>query len=640
MRRLALLAATALGATGCADARRPTAPSVVLAPADAATASDAVDAGPPLATDLRLELAALAARRRAELDALVPEPPSSTTDHLAALAFCPRPTAAELAALRARVSAWIDRAAPSERQREDSIGSFAAGCAEAAGVVVDVQADLYDRGARDRFAAGVRRHGHWWTLRVGAGSIDVIAHVRGIARDDFMEWSWIQTSATLVLADLDGDGLLEPLLVRDAHEGGATSETTLSVAVVAGVRDVGHHAGSIGLARWQPPPGEGVVVVALAGSAGSRTIFRCVDAAPTWHACPASALAERHDRALEAIRVLNGGLPHGTPDRELVEHLLAVLDIPADQRAALVARSPIAPVSVLGRRLLVDRVATRWTRTAAEQAAILRATEDAVAHRMREALGETPCPPGRDREPDRATATIGRWITARERRPASIALGHSCVGPRGAYWLATWRHPRGTSPVERQALFFIAAGRPRPLLESTVPLHDDDSGLSPAGDGAIDAKYSRAGDTITALVASPGATLTAVVDGAITGTRTVGNSPALVWTWRDPSVEVEMHADMLARTGPDPITYWRATRSGVEVATSFVRPVLRDSPTATDPLGQILETSERHAEAELEAAYLQDDRLSNPDYRADILAALTLLGASTELLDRLRASGP
>lgn len=31
---------------------------------------------------------------------------------------------------------------------------------------------------------------------------------------------------------------------------------------------------------------------------------------------------------------------------------------------------------------------------------------------------------------------------------------------------------------------------------------------------------------------------------------------------------------------------------------------------------------------------------AHPDYRADILAELTLLGASTELLDRLRASGP
>lgn len=629
MRRLALLAGSIVGAASCADARRPTLPPTATTP------TAAIDAGPPLPTDLRPELASLAARRRAELDALVPEPPTSTVDHLAALSPCTRPTAVELATLRARVSAWIDRTAPTERQREDSIGTFAAGCTEPAGIVVDVQADLYDRRARDPFAAGVRRHGHWWTLRVGTTSIDVIADVRGTASVDFMEWSSIQTSETLVLADLDRDGAVEPLIVRDAHEGGGEANVTLSIGGVSGVRVVGHHPGSIELARRQPPSGDGVVVVKLAGNGPRRAIFRCVDDAPTWHACPASLLGERHDRALDATRVLNGGLPHGTPDRDLVDRLLSLLDVPADQRAALVARSPVAPVSVLGRRLLVDLVQTRWTRTADEQAASLTAAETTLAHRLREAHHETPCLAATEREHDRAFAAIERWITARERRPDALVLGRSCVGPRGAYWLATWRRTRGAW-IERQAFFFVSARGTRVLLDTTVPLQDDVDGPSPAGDGMLDAKYSQAGESITALVASPGNTLTAVVDGVITGRRTGGNSASLVWTWRDRAVEVEMHADMLARTGPDPIIYWRATRAGVEIATTFAQPVLRRAPTASDPLGQILETSERLAEAELEVAYIQDDRLSNPDYRADILEALTLVGAPRELLARVR----
>jgi hypothetical protein len=190
-------------------------PVVVAAePIDAGVAVDAAWApDPALVSELHL----VAKQRLEELHGerpdhdVEPVPGRDDVDErllIPALRSCPRPSMDERAEITRRVEAWIRRRHPRARRVDGEIGNVSFGCVEAGGIVVDAQADL---------ETGRSRVGRWWTLRVTPTKIAVIEETSGCASVDCMEWSDVASVQTFVLADLDGDGTRDPIILRDRH---------------------------------------------------------------------------------------------------------------------------------------------------------------------------------------------------------------------------------------------------------------------------------------------------------------------------------------------------------------------------------------------------------------------------------------
>ncbi len=349
-------------------------------PSGGAIASSGDDAGAidaAIDPQLRGDLEALA---RARLAALVAEAPPLEDDGVAipAIGPCARLDPAAGAKVAAEVARWIARTHPGHRIVMDT-PDVVLGCADPAGVIVDAHADLAGRG---------RRTGWWWTLRVRGAAIEVLAAASGLAVEDYTdEWDLHTTQRTLVIADLDGDGTREPLIGKNVHEGNAPASYTLFASSMAGAIPIGSHDGDVGIATL--PSTEPGVVVALAGN-DDRELYRCVTGPVPWSICPAAERARRHADARAAAQALVAAAT--PPDRDELDRMLALLDVPDAARAALVARTRPTTAREAIEDFVAARQDARRARTAVEQQAAADAVADRLARALRGALGEAYCP--------------------------------------------------------------------------------------------------------------------------------------------------------------------------------------------------------------------------------------------------------
>lgn len=312
-------------------------PAVVAAVEVDAAAVDAtaIDAPPPPDPTLVAELRALGIRRGDELRAEVPaEATPLDEDDIAALGPCTRPTAAQRAAIATRVRAWILRTNPRAlRDREEQQQTLRFGCVERAGMVVDVEAQLeLKRG----------RVGRSWTLRVAPARTAVIADA-GCAAVDCAERTDAATVATMVLADLDGDRRLDPVITRDHYD-----DEPPSYDVLVGSRVVGRFEGGVVLAELQPlaaspPAGERAVVLALETGHDGEVVYRCATTAAAWGNCAAAVRAARRDAAILAADELARNMYALLDDHDELADALDALDVPAADRARFLAAAAPTP---------------------------------------------------------------------------------------------------------------------------------------------------------------------------------------------------------------------------------------------------------------------------------------------------------
>src|SRR5262249_54561710 len=159
------------------------------------------------------------------------------------------------------------------------------------------------------------------------------------------------------MVDLDHDGTLDPIVAKDEHEGGARPNFTIFAGPGRPLHAVGSNDGDVALARVQPAAIDGIVVVALRTSATPRTLYRCVGGGATWTSCPAAARAQRLDDALAAADALVDHPAQLLADREQLGDLLALLDVPAARKAALLGQADASSASQLIARYLRARAA-------------------------------------------------------------------------------------------------------------------------------------------------------------------------------------------------------------------------------------------------------------------------------------------
>jgi hypothetical protein len=255
---------------------------------------------------------------------------------------------------------------------------------------------------------------------------------------------------------------------------------------------------------------------------------------------------------------------------------------------------------------------------------------------LRDALGDAACPAPKAAAQRAALATLGRWISRRERGSRPPELAAACVGPHGAYWFVRWSRGWPDTPVERAGLFFVAGRDVRLLVDGAAELEGSEDGYIPSDDGAdLAVKLSRRGDAIAGLVSVRHGELVAVWDGAVSGRRP---GPArLDWNLEEARVYEAMTADSLARSTDrgDLITYWHAGPDGPTAVATFASPTPGSPPIARAGAAALLEAIERRRVAD---RWLEPIPAIDATNRADALAVLRILDASPALLAHAEAA--
>ena len=302
------------------DANNGTPAPVVSAPVDGRAAGADAPAEPePISTRLH----DLADQDIARLRVAYPD--RAQDGQIAVVGACVRPDAENTAALTTAIAAWLKKTRPAIAFVAPTV---VVGCVEPSGTIVDVQAD-------------VGHEGYWWTLRIAKTVTTVIDSGRGRAYADGMEGVPETSTKTLVLADLDRDGRLDVVTVRNDREGGdfgGTSIARLHLSSRAEPLALGTHDGWIELAHVQPS-NPATVVLELPGRMPDRMSGHavCVTATNAWHDCAAAEVAGKVERQLAAAQDLADLAFARTLDPAAIEATLAALDTPAAERARLMA---------------------------------------------------------------------------------------------------------------------------------------------------------------------------------------------------------------------------------------------------------------------------------------------------------------
>lgn len=312
----------------------PTAATPHGAPSIPATTPAAVAPVPkPSAKD---QLIALGKRKLAELTKANPESPD-TAGLIPALGTCVRPTDEQRATLLTTASAWITQAEP---RYAVGVPTMTVGCVEKTGIVVDLQADLTPRGTKPSGGKGAT--GFWWTLRIDGAKLTTLDRVTGPALESWMEWVQERSLSTVVLADLDKDGLLDVVSARVSHEGGSMLENyDVSVFPTAkpGKLSQGESSSvAIRPTRPQPVLAAGTVVLALEGKESHDAT--CVTAARGWSRCPAVADVLKTEAAIQAATYLSSLEDRNMQDRDALVESLDGLEVPAAEQAAILPPAP------------------------------------------------------------------------------------------------------------------------------------------------------------------------------------------------------------------------------------------------------------------------------------------------------------
>ncbi|MCE9576646.1 MAG: hypothetical protein K8W52_26095 [Deltaproteobacteria bacterium] len=627
MRRLAaVLGAVVLGCGGRAISPGSGAP--IGGVASAVDAALPAPSPPLIGADVKARLAELAHRA---VGSQAPAPPDAgsgdeASAEIPAFGPCTRPTAGEQAALRTRITAWSTRPAPGMRAAGD-LGPLAFGCMDHGAIIVD--ASRVVRGG----LLGV-----WWVLRVTPGAITIVDRMEGDPPDQWGEWAAENTVRTLALVDLDGDGTLDPVRRRTRHEGGSVHADHELVIGDAPGTVVGGANSDLGLAADQPPPGEHTLLVYAARHPTSDPPpvpqLRCVTTAATWSRCPLADAGQRAaDRAAAAELAINE--PDVLlADPGLLDEQLAVLGVPAAERAPLLAYATpgtSAFATAIAKAIRTLNTA-RAARTNSEQAAVDDGARAALGGALRAALGEPACPAPTAAQATAARVAVARWIRGHERKADAIVVAPTCAAGGASSAIARWTRDTADGMGTLRAGLFHMKGA---AVALTVDATGDDDG--PGSEAQLAAKLSAVGPTLVALVETD--KLIAVVDGVVTGTHArPADVSALTWTAGTADGTIAMTTDPLARTlDGDTATYWHATTAGVVAVATLARVPPSAPMSATDVLGALLERSERLAAAhDLLAG--PPVGLPPPAERAELLAAAKLLGAPPALLDAAAAA--
>lgn len=635
---------------------RPNPDGSLSPPADTATADAITPAQLEAQATLAQDLVTLGERRLRELEALAPK--AEPSQELLAFGPCTRPDEAQIAALTKRIKTWI----VPERRDVSRLGNVQvdvrAGCVEGNGVTALVQWDHVPSGnpAREQAASS----GHWWLLSVRPGAIKVLDEVHGMAKADWMEWANEESLEVVALVDIDHDGVRDAVTLARRHEGGSLfSDNALRVASERGVDDVGSHFGSVGLARLQPDADAGTVVItaSIESFEAGGVQYRCVDGGATWSECPAAERARRFDLALEAAVDLARTMKVTLPDRDALAAKLALLEVPAPEANALLARAEPSSISDLVTLWHAGRMAEDRRKLPGELAAFARPRAAAAADVLRGALGDSACGALADEALRDATRLVTRHVAGHERallagQPACAAKGSckvgrltpeialACVGSAGTLVFATWedrfasKDPGGFG-FTRGVLYFLHGRALDVVIDAIAPMDQDDMGQISGADGAgLRVKASLHDGHATALVGDRDDMLTAVVDGAITGKGSV--TANMHWQWGDADTGVKMTLDPLARSETDNvISFWRAGPTGVALAATFPLPKLALVPSHSSALEQRLIESERRL---LALEFFDTGITSNAGVRdrAELLQSLALAGADPALVTRVR----
>jgi hypothetical protein len=362
-------------------------------------------------------------------------PVQAPSDDLLALGTCRRPDAAERAQITEHVASWIAKSGITP----DVPADLRFGCDELTGTLVDAHVDF-------------GHHGTWWTLRVSPDRIERVVEVTGISTQDWMEWSWETSAETIALADLDGDGRLDVVTARDAHEGGATMhEIELSaVTTRTGKRTVIASFGD----QVSAIPDTGALVVAITAHAEQRTAYRCVGSDLKLGTCPEVALAKWRIARDGAIAELRSATADNLPDREALAADLAAIGV--FDPGLLGEVPPTRPTVHVQRAIarFVDEVRGDPDRTSNEVAAAAEIDQRRYTHQLLAALGDKPCEP----------TTSAMLATARAGHATGVATP-AC----GPYIWVTWKHD--TTRV--QQLVLVTKDGATPILRGEDVANED-----------------------------------------------------------------------------------------------------------------------------------------------------------------------
>lgn len=601
--------------------------------------------------DLGTELKAIAtARVPKPVEEVGPgEDQQTEITELSAFGPCTRPDRAEQTALRARIEGWLRVRYPREAFDADDVTALGFGCRDRAGVVVDVVVDTRPKEWVQR--PGPPTLGRWLTVRVAPSGITTLIDTKGIPSIMGGEWAVKTTQRTLALADFDKDGAFDVVSVNEVWEvGDVRHYLKLTTVTSSGATATfGPFSDHIELAP-QPLAANRAVVIRVKDDAEVETILRCVDGSPQLAtACPELAAARRLVEAELAAATLATGPDRTVFDRDEVTELVTLFDVPEPRRSALIEAAPVKPSRVVARE--VQRFARRERGTDVmlthERAEVRRQRANRESAVSFAELGDAECAPGVSTPA--LAAKVSAWVAANNRaliskaiaanaslaeackqspcaldRPTPATVSVPCEAGTTRYVIASWntRTARANDPPQilRSALLFVTGDKIGHVLDIAEPAP---MCCTTVYSTSVDAAFYRRGNALLATVIrrldSNTNELVTVVGGVV-GERRTGNferypiRPLLVDRATDGSV-------------------WHAGPALHRVA-SVSEISLGGPPTSRSPIEALIAERELHAQAREALVGVQD--LGSAADRASTIEALTVLGAPTDLIERVR----
>jgi len=443
-------------------------------------------------------LEALAAERLDTLGAphVAPDEDAPTADAptralIGATRGCKRPDDAQAARLQARVERWVAALHPRASWADDGV-HLTFGCFERDGLVLDVHVDA---------RLGDDARGYYWVVRLHDGALTVVAAQVGSACADYMEWAREDSVGTLALVDLDHDGDLDPLVVRQLREGGATAYESIFYGERAGrLVDLGRDRGAVELLATQPAAADGVLILRhtfmdYGDDAAAYYQLRCLGLDEPLTACAtADALRRREDVIAQARAILADSDPLADDATALADTLTTLGVLPLVRMAWLALAPPATfeqRVAAFERHEL--QAGGRLTEVERQAAVTARAAD--LRARVSAALGDEACRAVRDE-----LRLVSAWIRRHATRPRAIVPTGGCASAAAAYVTARWLE-RDEEGGTRTALglFFVRAGLATPLFRTGL-YRDGNGDVEPS----LEVALSVHGGTLRALVADEG----------------------------------------------------------------------------------------------------------------------------------------
>lgn len=608
-----------------------------------------------------------------------PVPEQSIDTEIEAIGPCERPSAAERAQLAERIGAV-------ERTRE--VIDLRFGCKERGGIVIDL---VYEREPRSI----------WKVVRASdataAARITTLLQETSLSRMQWMEWAPLLSLRTMVLADLDGDGVRDPLAQRSQGTGGSSAQDVTLSAWPSTTRrrvtlgDAGQGA-QVAAQTWQP----GAPLVLRMherdeGQTGDPTRsdaqvrYRCVALTKPATAgamtgsiapCPESAAARQHERAAQiAIGFAQGTTypPHGRalPDRQLLAQLLGELGSPAAEIAATTALvAPGEPAVQVARALVRARAGLVEPPRALSHGEWVAAPDPRGAALLA-MLGDQRCPAMSAALQRRVTAKISSWLDATAE--ALLQQRRECEAGQPCRWqkakLKSLNAGCPTSDADADGLYAVRWGHSdgdyRMLaIDALIALEGDEISLVTAqsveGEEVecaacagppppqLEIELYRRGGKAAALVkptdlgpatsagAKP-ARLVLVVGAALTALP----PPSADGHWYrfgEAMGDAPRVPSLIEVSSPDDavLQYWHWEEGWQQLAT-FAMPTLTESVPHLDAVGTWLWHQQRRVQARAKLDSFSTADWSTPAYREEVQRALLIAGADQATRDEVAA---